>query len=68
MFRSQGISEEIILATDGDVARFGDNGVPQTYIVDENGHIRVLHYGGLPDVVSYLEADVAAVKTGSPTR
>lgn len=68
VFRSQGISEEIILATDGDVARFGDNGVPQTYIVDENGHIRVLHYGALPDVVSYLEADLAAVKTGSPTQ
>jgi thiol-disulfide isomerase/thioredoxin len=68
VFRSQGISEQIILATDGDVASFGNNGVPQTYIINENGRIRVLHYGGLPDVVSYLEADLAAVKTGSPTQ
>jgi thiol-disulfide isomerase/thioredoxin len=68
VFRSQGISEQIILATDGDVARFGANGVPQTYIVDENGYIRVLHYGALPDVVSYLEADFAAVRTAPATR
>ncbi len=68
VFRSQGISEQVIVAADGDVERFGNNGVPQTYIVDENGRIRVLHYGTLPDVVSYLEADLAAVKTGSPTR
>jgi thiol-disulfide isomerase/thioredoxin/tetratricopeptide (TPR) repeat protein len=68
VFQSQGISEQIIVATDGDVARFGDNGVPQTYIVDENGRVRILHYGGLPDVASYLEADLAAMKTGSPSR
>ena len=68
VFRAQGISQEIILANDGDVAKFGDNGVPQTYIVDENRHIRVLHYGGLPDVVSYLEADLAALRTGTATR
>lgn len=65
VFRSQGISEQVIVAADGDVERFGNNGVPQTYIVDENGRIRVLHYGALPDVVSYLEADLAAVKTSS---
>jgi len=62
-FRSQGISEQVIAAADGDVERFGSNGVPQTYVIDENGHIRVLHYGALPDVVSYLTADLAAVKT-----
>jgi hypothetical protein len=56
------------MAADGNVERFGDNSVPQTYIVDENGRIRVLHYGGLPDVLSYLEADLAAVKADSPTR
>jgi thiol-disulfide isomerase/thioredoxin len=68
VFRSQGISEPVIVAADGDVERFGNNGVPQTYLVDGNGHIRVLHYGTLPDVVSYLEADLAAVKTGPPPR
>jgi hypothetical protein len=62
LFRSQGISEKIILATDGDVAKFGTNGVPQTNMVDENGRIRLLHYGGLPDVGSYLEADLSALK------
>ncbi|MGA2647756.1 MAG: TlpA disulfide reductase family protein [Candidatus Sulfotelmatobacter sp.] len=51
VFRSQGISEQIIVATHGYVEKFGDNGVPQTYVVDENGHIRILHYGALPDVV-----------------
>jgi thiol-disulfide isomerase/thioredoxin len=45
VFRSHGISEAVIVAGDGDVERFGNNGVPQTYVVDENGHIRVLHYG-----------------------
>lgn len=68
VFGSQGISEQIILATGEDVATFGSNGIPQTYVVDNNGHIRVLHYGGLRDVVSYLEADLAAVKAGSPSR
>jgi thiol-disulfide isomerase/thioredoxin len=68
LFRSQGISEQIILATDGDVAKFGANGVQQTYIVDENGRIRLLHYGGLPDVLSYLEADLSALKARPVTR
>lgn len=68
LFRSQGISEQIILATDGDVAKFGANGVPQTYIVDENGRIRLLHYGGLPDVLSYLEADLSALKARPATQ
>jgi len=68
LFRSQGISEQIILATDGDVAKFGANGVPQTYIFDENGRIRLLHYGGLPDVLSYLEADLSALKARPATQ
>jgi thiol-disulfide isomerase/thioredoxin len=68
LFRSQGISEQIILATDGDVAKFGANGVPQTYIIDENGRIRLLHYGDLPDVLSYLEADLSALKARPATQ
>jgi hypothetical protein len=64
VFRSQGISVQIIVATDGDVERFGNDGAPETYIVDKNGRIRVLHYGSLPDVVSYLEADIAAMSIG----
>jgi thiol-disulfide isomerase/thioredoxin len=68
VFRSHGLFEQVIVAADGDLERFGNNGVPQTYIVDKNGRIRVLHYGALPDVVSYLEADLSAVKTGSRTQ
>ena len=68
LFRSQGISEQIILATDGDLAKFGANGVLQTYIVDENGRIRLLQYGGLPDVLAYLQADLSALKARPATQ
>jgi thiol-disulfide isomerase/thioredoxin len=68
LFRSQGISEQIIAATDGDMAKFRANGVPQTYLVDENGPIRLLHYGGLPDVLSYLDADLSALKARPATQ
>jgi hypothetical protein len=48
--------------------KFGANGVLQTYIVDENGRIRLLQYGGLPDVLSYLQADLSALKARPATQ
>jgi hypothetical protein len=35
---------------------------------DENRRIRFLHSGGLPDVLSYLEADLSALKARRATQ
>lgn len=62
VFRAQKLKfDPIVAADDQNTARFGANGVPQTYAIDGNGRIRIVHYGGLPDVVSYLGADLAAL-------
>lgn len=64
VLRRQRIStKEIILDDEDSVASFGLNGVPQTYLIDKNGRIRIMHLGGLPDVVSYLEADLASIRS-----
>lgn len=65
-FRAAGIStEEIVSADDANAAKFGANGVPQTYVIDKNGRIRFVHYGAIPDVVSYLNSDLALLNTSS---
>jgi thiol-disulfide isomerase/thioredoxin len=40
---------------------FGVAGVPVTFII-YHGHIRVVHHNALPNVVSYIEADIAALQ------
>ena len=67
-FRQNGLSsDDIVLVDDGNAAKFGLGGVPQTYVIDKNGHIRTVHYGALPDVVSFMESDLTALGI-APTR
>lgn len=54
-------SSDVVLIDSPNAARFGGGGIPQTYVIDMAGRIRVIHYGGVTDVVSFVEADVAAI-------
>jgi peroxiredoxin len=65
-FRRYGFSsEDIVLVDDPNAAKFGLNGVPQTYVIDKNGHIRIAHYGSLPDFVAFMESDLAALRNAA---
>lgn len=59
-------SEDIVLIDDPNAAKFGLGEVPQTYVIDKNGRIRIVHYGALPDVVSFTESDLSALKSAVP--
>lgn len=48
--------------------RFGRGGVPDTFIIDENGFVRVEHLGAVLDVTRYLEADLKAIADAGPTK
>jgi thiol-disulfide isomerase/thioredoxin len=48
--------------------QFGAIGVPQTYVIDESGKVRVHHFGGMDDAVRVLEADFAAMRAGGAGR
>jgi hypothetical protein len=39
--------------------RFGVTAVPQTYVIDQDGRLRFVHRGELPDVVAILEKELA---------
>ncbi|HKF21873.1 MAG TPA: redoxin domain-containing protein [Candidatus Angelobacter sp.] len=54
-------SNDVVLIDSPNAAKFGESGIPQTYVIDKAGRIRVIHYGGLTDVVSLVEADLAAI-------
>jgi cytochrome c biogenesis protein CcmG, thiol:disulfide interchange protein DsbE len=41
--------------------KLGAFGVPNTFIIDQTGAVRIQHLGGIPDVSRYLEADLAAI-------
>lgn len=41
--------------------KLGAFGVPNTFIIDPSGKVRIEHLGGIPDVSRYLEADLAAI-------
>jgi thiol-disulfide isomerase/thioredoxin len=41
---------------------FAPNGIPITYVID-HGRIRVVHRSALSNVVAYIEADLAAMKS-----
>ncbi|HEY6306841.1 MAG TPA: redoxin domain-containing protein [Candidatus Angelobacter sp.] len=59
-------SEDIVLVDDPNAAKFGLGGVPQTYVIDKNDRIRVVHYGALPDVVLFIESDLTALGIAAP--
>lgn len=62
VFESQGLKfDRIVTSDDQDMVKFGSNGVPQTYIVDGHGRIRIVHRGGLTNLVPHLEADIRAL-------
>lgn len=43
------------------IQRFGRGGVPDTFIIDEDGFVRIEHLGAIPDLTHYLEADLKAI-------
>jgi hypothetical protein len=42
--------------------------VPHTFVIDENGTVRVQHFEGLGDARRYLEADLAAIREAGTGR
>lgn len=48
--------------------KFSKGGVPDTFIIDENGFVRTGHYGSIPDVSRYLEADLKAIADAGPAK
>jgi len=48
--------------------RYGAVGVPHTFVIDQDGKVRVHHYGGIEDVTRYLEADFAAIRNAGAAR
>jgi hypothetical protein len=49
-------------------AKFGMGGVPDTFIIDENGFVRLEHLGAVPDVARYFEADLKAIAEAGPVQ
>jgi thiol-disulfide isomerase/thioredoxin len=48
--------------------RFCKGGVPDTFIIDEKGFVRIEHLGSVPDVSRYFEADLKAIADAGPAR
>lgn len=48
--------------------KFVKGGLPDTFIIDENGFVRVEHLGSVPDVARYLEADLKAIADAGPVK
>ena len=48
--------------------KFGAFGVPNTFIIDKTGEVRVQHLGGMADVPRYLEADLSAIASASSVK
>jgi thiol-disulfide isomerase/thioredoxin len=48
--------------------RFNKGGVPDTFVIDENGFVRIEHLGAVPDVTRYLEADLKAIVDAGPAK
>lgn len=48
--------------------KFGGMGVPNTFIIDEAGYVRIQHNGSIPDVPRYLEADLKAIADAGPAK
>jgi thiol-disulfide isomerase/thioredoxin len=41
--------------------KLGSFGVPNTFVIDPAGNVRIQHLGDIPDVPHYLEADLSAI-------
>jgi thiol-disulfide isomerase/thioredoxin len=48
--------------------RFGANGVPETFFIDEAGYVRIQHLGSVPDLPRYFEADLKAITDAGPVQ
>lgn len=48
--------------------KFGAVGVPNTFVIDEAGYVRIQHDGSIPDVSRYLEADLKAIAEAGPAK
>lgn len=48
--------------------KFNKGGVPDTFIIDENGFVRIEHLGSVPDVARYFEADLKAIADAGPAK
>ena len=48
--------------------RFSRGGVPDTFVIDENGFVRIEHLGAVPDVSRYFEADLKAIADAGPAK
>jgi hypothetical protein len=48
--------------------KFGMGGVSDTFVIDENGFVRIEHLGDVPDVSRYLEADLKAIADAGPAK
>jgi peroxiredoxin len=55
-------------APSGLAEKFGGMGVPNTFIIDEAGYVRIQHNGSIPDVPRYLEADLKAITDAGPSK
>lgn len=49
-------------------SKFGTGGVPDTFIIDENGFVRIEHLGAVPDVAHYFDADLKAIAEAGPVQ
>ncbi len=48
--------------------KFCKGGVPDTFIIDEKGFVRIEHLGSVPDVSRYFEADLKAIADARPAK
>jgi thiol-disulfide isomerase/thioredoxin len=48
--------------------KFCKGGVPDTFIIDENGFVRIEHHESVPDVSRYFEADLKAIADAGPAK
>jgi len=61
-------SLRISRASSGLWEKFGSAGVPNTFVIDETGYVRIEHLGALPDVSRYLGADLKAIAEAGPAK
>jgi thiol-disulfide isomerase/thioredoxin len=48
--------------------RLVSTGIPNTFLIDEAGYVRIQHLGSLPDVSRYFEADLKAIDDAGPVK
>lgn len=48
--------------------KFSVGGMPDTFVIDEAGYVRIRHVGAIPDVMRYFEADLKAIAEAGPVK